>query len=113
LGFVIPIYRGDSLVRSYRFRDEATRDVLDLEAAGWTSWRVQWRPAEDWPEFVELTVETSAASVGVITVAATHAQTETMRAGVWDLQATRTVSGTPEVRTWIRGTTTFEGDVTK
>jgi hypothetical protein len=113
VGFTIPIYRGDSLTRSYKFRDSNTRDVIDLTAAGWLAWRAQWRPAEDWPEFIEMTVDTSQAAVGIISVSATALQTETMRAGVWDLQAMRTVTGTTEVRTWIRGTTTQKGDVTK
>lgn len=111
--FIVPVYRGDSLTRSFRFRDETTQAVLNLTAAGWVSWRAQWRPAEDWPEFVELTVDTSQAAAGIVSVSATGAQTQTMRAGIWDLQATRTVTGTTEIRTWIRGTTTHKGDVTQ
>lgn len=103
-----PIYRGDSLVLSYVLKEGDPAAVIDLVAAGWTSWRAQWRPFVSSDSFVEMTVDTSLANVGRITISASAAQTQNMGGGVWDLQAERP----GEVRTWLRSAVIFTKDVT-
>jgi hypothetical protein len=103
----LPIYRGDTF--SQTFVIKVAGEILDLVADGWTDWVSSWRPFPDADEVIVLVVDDSLANVSSLTVSASASDTRLMgRAGVWDLQASRGV----EVRTWLRGSTLWERDVT-
>lgn len=103
------IYAGDYWSRALTIAQDGA--AVDLVAAGFTAWKAQWRPDAGSSTFVDLTVDDSLAASGLITVAATGAQTETMGGpGVWDLQALDS-AGRPV--TWVRGVTSWTQDVTR
>lgn len=113
----VNVYRGDTTpFFSYTVavrtdpEDPLSLVPVDLVAAGWSNWVAHWRRSTSSADFIAMVVDTSQASVGRISVKATSAQTEQMiGAGYWDLQATRP----SEVRTFVKGQTTFEKDVTR
>jgi hypothetical protein len=99
-------YRGDTLSLEFTFEDEAGV-ALALPTTGWAA---QIRTLPDSAVAVEdFTVDASGAAAGVVVASLTGAQTATLSGGVWDLE--QTTSGV--VRTYLRGSVTFEGDVTR
>ena len=99
-------YRGDTLTLEFAFEDE-DGVALALPTTGWTA---QIRTLPDSAVALEdFTVTSSAAGTGVVVASLTGAQTADLSGGVWDLQQT---SG-GVVRTYLRGSVTFEGDVTR
>lgn len=107
----VPVYAGDTCVfPTYTFKTDGG-EPLDLVAEGWTDWTSMWRhktTATDEP--ITLSIDISQASSGVLSITASAAQTRLMDgAGVWDLQAERP----NEVRTFLRGSTTYLLDVTR
>jgi len=105
----VPVYAGDTLTfPPYTFTEDGV--VIDLVAEGWGSWQSKWRVTPDAATAITLTVDDSAADEGVIQITATGTQaTEMAQSGVFDLQATN--SGV--VRTWVRGNTSWQNDVTR
>ena len=105
----VPVYAGDTCVfPSYTFQEGTA--PIDLTAAGWTDWAASWRWKATEQESIILTVDASRASSGIIDISASADVTRAMgAAGVWDLQATRP----GEVRTFLRGSTTYLQDVTR
>lgn len=85
-------------------------DGVAVNLTGWT-WECMWRPHD--PEgnpAVTLTVDSSLATSGTISITATTTQTRAMGGnGVWDLQGTK--AGV--VKTWLMGATTWYEDVTR
>lgn len=102
----LDVYEGDTFVAGFVFRD---RDGVALDLSTWTSWASQWRPSDTSDEAVAFAVDTSDLATGRVGISLTPAQTDGLRDGVWDIQATR--SG--EVRTWIRGRVVVKKDVTR
>lgn len=102
----IEVYAGDSWSQSFVFKVGDTPEDL----TGWGSWECQWRPSEASSTAVDLTVDTSSADEGVITISATPEQTRAMgRDGLADVQA---VDGA-DVRTFIRFRTVWRRDLTR
>lgn len=96
---------GDDFAQSFRF----TAGGVPEDLSTWGGWACQWRRRASSEDAVDLTVDSSAAATGVITITATTAQTRSMLgSGVFDIQAS-----TPTVRTFIRGRAVWEMDVTR
>lgn len=102
----LEVYEGDTLVAGFVFSD---RDGVPLNLSTWSQWAAQWRPTEDSDESVAFTVDTSQLATGRVGISLSGSQTDGLRNGVWDVQATR--SG--EIRTWVRGRVTVKKDVTR
>lgn len=80
----------------------------DLSA--WTDWTCQWRPSSLSSTVIVLTVESSAANEGKITISATPEKTLAMNgSGVFDFRAE--LSG--DVRTFVRVRTLWRRGVTR
>jgi hypothetical protein len=108
----VAVYAGDTCAfPSYTFQSSASPPTpVDLVAEGWVGWTASWRPAPSSVDAIPLSVDLSLAAVGTIGVSASAAQTRAMgTSGVWDLQAERP----GEVRTFLRGATTYLMDVTR
>ena len=107
---VVEIYAGDTFAwPTYTFKNEQGA-VIDLVADGWTNWSAQWRAKANAPEFIQLTVDTTGAATGKISLLAEPEQTRAMNGpGVWDIQA----EDGEVVKTWLRGPTKWVGDVTR
>ena len=103
----VEVYAGDSLsFPGLVFRRDGVG--RDLEDEGWTNWRAVWKKPRN-SDRVELTVDASEADVGRILIFASEEVTREMgTSGLWDLQAE--LNG--QVRTFIRGTTSYREDVT-
>lgn len=98
----LAVYAGDTLNQSYRVRQDG--EPVDLSA--WSEWAAVW-VGDDHRE--TLTVDSSSAAQGILTVTATPAQTRRMTGrGKWDLQG----RDGEVTRTWLRGQTTWQNDVT-
>ena len=98
------IYAGDptSITLTVTEGDPATPRDLSGE-----NWECQWRTSPSASEAVAVTVDTTDAAAGTLTLSLTGAQTAAMRGGgVWDVQGS--TSGTI-----VRGTTTWTQDVTR
>lgn len=97
------LYAGDDSSITLTFTNN--RLPMSLPATGWKS---QWRRDRDASQFVEIEVDTSAASLGRITLRLTGEQTRTLLGkGVYDLEQT------DESRTYIQGITSCVKDVTR
>jgi hypothetical protein len=106
----VNIYAGDTTVwPTYTFTDEA-QQPRDLVNEGWSFWTAQWRPKADAATFIDLVVDASQASTGVVKISASSIDTALMGGnGVWDLQAISNGA----VKTWVRGKTKWTEDVTR
>lgn len=83
----IQIYAGDTYTQSYTFKDSAG-DPIDLDAAGWHSWKAQYRDERYSTEYYEFQVDHSDAENGVIVVSMTADITSKLiENGYWDLHA--------------------------
>ena len=102
----VSAYAGDTLVfPQYSFQT----DGLPTDLSEWTNWTAQWRPDPYSEEVIPLELTQVVSS---FTPLATAENTRAMeQSGVWDLQATNTLSGF--VRTWIRGQVILRMDVTR
>jgi hypothetical protein len=102
----VAIYHGDTCVfPTYTFKTDGTPN--DLSA--WT-FTAQWRMTRTSTDALDMTVDSSAAATGSITVSLSAAQTANIwSAGVWDLSGVRG----SEVRTFVTGATTYQSDVTR
>ena len=99
------MYSGDTFSQTYVLKSDGT--AINLVTQGWTSWVAKWKPYVG-STVVTLTVDTTSAASGQITITATSAQTAAMDGpGLWDVQATNGST----VRTWLRGKTSFIQDV--
>lgn len=105
----VDVYAGDTCVfPTYTFKEAGV--ATDLVDAGWGNWTATWRRKISADEAISLRVDVSQASVGLIAITASSEMTRQMDgAGVWDLQAERT----DEIRTFLRGVTTYTKDVTR
>lgn len=105
----VAVYAGDTCIfPSYTFKSDT--GATDLAAEGWTGWAATWRAGVGADTAIPLAVDSTQAAAGIIGVTASAAQTRAMgTGGVWDLQAIRG----DEVRTFLRGTTTYRMDVTR
>jgi hypothetical protein len=99
-------YRGDTLTLEFTFEDEAGV-ALALPTTGWAA---QIRNLPDAATTIaDFTIDSSAAATGVVVASLTGTQTADLSGGVWDLQQTTGAV----VRTYLRGSVTIEGDVTR
>jgi hypothetical protein len=106
----VTVYGGDTVDwPTYTLKDSAG-NFRDLDDEGWTDWKAQWRAKPEAGDPIELTVDATAASAGMLRLSATSAQTEAMQGpGFWDLQATQG----DRVQTFLRGRTKWVQDVTR
>lgn len=104
----VAVYAGDTCIFPvYTFKE--SNIATNLVLAGWTSWVCSWRRKISAVEFIPVTVDAGQADLGIIQLLLSPEQTRAMGgAGVWDLQATRRL----EIRTFLRGSTTYLKDVT-
>lgn len=94
----VTVYSGDTLTMRFRFSNAS--GVIDLSA--WT-WRSEWKTKASIDIGIEMTVDATAAAIGILVVKATPAQTKDMAVnGIYDIQGTL-ADGT--VWTPLRGTT--------
>jgi hypothetical protein len=100
-------YRGDSYALRLTFETPAG-EVMPMPAEGWSAQvRKDLEPSRGTQ--AEFTVDASQATTGVVEISLTPAQTAVLEAGVWDIQCDD--AGT--VRTYLRGSVKFEGNVTR
>lgn len=106
----VAIYAGDTAIwPTYTFTDES-QAARNLVLEGWGAWTAQWRAKATDATAIQLDVDDSEASTGIIKISSDSADTARMGGnGVWDLQAIN--GGT--VKTWIRGKTKWTEDVTR
>lgn len=104
------IYRGDTLKRSYKLRDEDTKDPIDI--TGWTFLAQVRKNSEDDTVVLTPTVSIVDATGGEFKFESPPADTKDLTPGryVWDLQST-TPAG--EVDTWVAGEAIVAGDVSR
>lgn len=104
------VYRGDTLLETFRMRDRKTGAYLDL--TGWSAAAKLRRTRRDVDPLLALSAEVSDPTKGEVVVSATPAETAAIdtSAAVWDLQLTEP-DGT--VRTWLAGEVEVAGDVTR
>lgn len=103
------VYAGDTTTRTITLTDTGGAPV---DLAGWEEWRACWRPYPSSRTMVDLPVDASRASEGVVVVSVPTEASAVgggLRSGVWDLQARRG----EVVRTWVRGRIIWEEDVTR
>ena len=101
--------RGDTFSNTIRLKDKTTGEPLDLSQ--W-SWLAQARKDADADTVMAtITVDTTRAAQGILTLSIPSATTETMSAGVWDLQGTNMDDG--RVKTFGKGTTAVQKDVSR
>ena len=94
----VTVYSGDTLTMRFRFSNAS--GVMDLSL--WT-WRSEWKVNVSMDVGIEMTVDATLASTGILVVKATPAQTKDMAVnGLYDIQGTL-ADGT--VWTPLRGTT--------
>lgn len=99
------VYRGDTLVSPVFTVKHPDGSPMDLSS--WTNWKAAIRTS---CRVVPLVVDTSGIAQGRIFFTISPSETRTIDAdGVWDIQASN--GGT--VRTWLRGKTKVENDVTR
>ena len=105
----VAVYAGDTLdFPAYTFSHLGV--PTNLVAEGWTNWSASWRENIFATAFIALAVDSSQAASGQLGLSATSTQTRAMAgSGTWDVQAQRGL----EIRTFLRGTTTFMMDVTR
>lgn len=105
------VYAGDAWrYDELHFEDGDTSDPFDL-TDGFGDWKAQFRPTGGSAAFVDLTVDDSRASDGVIVVSADGAATRRMGGdGEWDLQA---LDGSGQPVTFIRSRIRWMQDVTR
>jgi hypothetical protein len=102
----VPVYAGDTLSVEYRFRDAAD---LPVDLSAWT-FTAQWRATVASESTIPFTVDVGDAAAGVLRLSMTGVQTQSMTSsGVFDVQGVDGVI----VRTFVRSTTNFVGDVTR
>lgn len=107
------IYAGDTWPgEDYTITDPATGDPIDLVAAGWSNWRAQWRPTAGTSTYIDLVIDDSQATSGIISrEPLAGSQTESMGGpGGWDLQAD---DADGQTVTWLTGQTTWTQDYTR
>lgn len=89
-----------------------TVDGVPADLSGWGEWRAAWRVRPGVGVPVELVVDVSRVSEGVVVVRVPGALSAVdggvVRSGVWDLQARRE----GETKTFVRGSVEWVGDVT-
>lgn len=106
----VPVYAGDTAYWPPYTFTSAVDTPIDLVATGWTNWVAQWRPTPDSDTVLTLDVDDTLASSGTIVIGADAGTTAAMgSAGVWDLQS----ENGEVVRTWVRGKTSYQKDVTR
>ena len=102
----VEMYAGDDLVIAAFTLKENT---VPVDFSTWTL-LCQWRKRASDTDAIALTVDTTDAATGRLVVSVSAAQTRLMgQSGVWDLQGTKGSI----VRTFVRGSTTYIGDVTR
>ena len=102
----ISVYAGDTLSVEYRFRDAAN---LPVNLSAWT-FTAQWRATVASESVIPFTVDVSNVTTGVVRLSMSSVQTQSMTSsGVFDVQGVDGVT----VRTFVRSTTNFVGDVTR
>ena len=100
------VYAGDDLViAAFTLKEDGV-------AVDFTEWSLlcQWRKRASDTASIVLAVDKTDAATGRLVISATAAQTRAMgQSGVWDLEGTQGST----VRTFVRGSTTYMGDVTR
>lgn len=100
------IYAGDLSVLTLEFTDE---DGNPVDISSYENWRCQWRPKTSDIVAVNIEIDSSAASDGVVQLILTPEMTRQVNNGVFDLQVT--MDGDPH--TILRGGTRWMEDVTR
>lgn len=103
------VYAGDTTARTITLTDT---DGAPVDLTGWEEWRASWRPYPSSSTMVDLPVDASRVSEGVVVVSVPTEASAVgggLRSGVWDMQARRG----EVVRTWVRGRIVWEEDVTR
>lgn len=99
------VYRGDTFVSPVFTVKNPDGTPVDLSE--WTDWKAAARSS---CRVVPLTVDTSGLAQGRIFFTAVPSETRTIdEDGIWDIQA----SNRGTTRTWLRGKTKIENDVTR
>lgn len=106
----LKVQGGDSWSQDFEFGTYTDPDDLESwvadDLSDWSAWRSQWRKAETDSAFIDLTVTSTDAVNGVVTVSATPLQTAAMNGpGGFDIQASQ---GPGEVRTFVRARTSWK-----
>ena len=100
----IIIYRGDTVSRSFSFKNP---DGTDMDLSSWTDWRAT---STSGCNLVEWVVDPTNLAQGKVTISCGALQTSVIReGGDWDIQSRQGST----VRTWIRGTVKLVNDVTR
>lgn len=105
----VSIYAGDRV----EFPDYIVKDGdgVAINLTAYQDWQASWRKRTTSADAVSLTVDTSQAALGIISIVADSDATRAMGAsGVWDVQATHPTFG---VQTFVYGTTRWRADVTR
>ena len=105
----VPVYAGDTCqFPAYTFTSAGV--ARNFVTENLTNWQATWQPLTAGSvSAMVLTVDSSKAATGILTLLATASQTRLMGGpGLWDLQVTRDTY----VETIVESTTTYQHDVT-
>lgn len=102
------LYAGDGTQFQVKFTDE-NNEVINVADLSWTAQIRKTRTAE---VAADLEIDTTSASIGIITIHISAEITRTLaKSGQWDLQ--RTSVSEPEPLTILQGSVTCNQDVTR
>lgn len=105
---LLPVYAGDSWSQTILFGSyNDSGEWVPEDIREWSDWESQWRPTPEDSRFITLTVSVED---GGVTLSATPEDTRDMGGpGIFDVQAVND----SEVRTFARGVTSWQLDVTR
>lgn len=101
------IYTGDTFEQAYRFKTNG--NSINLVEDGWSNWKCFIKSTPDSETGFEVDIDLSEASSGRIVLSIAAADTETVPAGYFDVQA----ENNGVVKTWISGSVRLRKGVTE